>query len=65
MSQTLTQSGKFFRPTVQGTEEIIAIRNDKDARDNYRGHKWFASCGRFCERLDQMAFDPDYPIKTL
>ena len=44
MAQTLTQLGKFFRPTIQGADEIIAIRKDKDARDIYRGHKWFVSC---------------------
>jgi len=65
MAQTRTQFGKFFRPTVQRTDKIIATRNDKNARDIYRGHKWFASCERFCERWDQKAFDPDYPSKTL
>ena len=42
-----------------------AMGVDKNARDIYRGHKWFTSCERFCERWDQMAFDPDYPSKTL
>jgi hypothetical protein len=50
MAQTLIQLGKFFRPTVRGTEEIIAIRNDKDARDTCRSHKWIVNCERFSER---------------
>ena len=33
---------------------------DKNARKIYRGHKWFDSCEKFCERWDQMSFDPDY-----
>jgi hypothetical protein len=50
MAQTLTQFGKFFRPTVQRTDKIIATRNDKNARDIYRSHNWFVSCERFSER---------------
>jgi predicted HD phosphohydrolase len=38
---------------------------DPDAREAYRGHEWFASCERFCERWDQASFDPDYPTETL
>ncbi len=37
-----------------------AMSADKDAREIYRGHKWFDSCEKFCERWDQMSFDPDY-----
>lgn len=33
---------------------------DKNARDVFAGHKWFESCDRFCQRWDQMSFDPDY-----
>ena len=33
---------------------------DKNAREIYRGHKWFDSCEKFCERWDKMSFDPDY-----
>jgi hypothetical protein len=39
MAQTLTQLGKFFRPTGQGMDEIVAIRNAEGARDIYRGRK--------------------------
>ena len=37
-----------------------AMGADKNAREIYRGHKWFDSCEKFCERWDQMSFDPDY-----
>ena len=33
---------------------------DKNAGKIYHGHKWFNSCEKFCERWDQMSFDPDY-----
>jgi len=41
------------------------LGGDRDARESYRGHKWFESCERFCERWDQAAFDPDYPTRPL
>ena len=37
-----------------------AMGVDKNAREIYRGHKWFDSCEKFCESWDQMSFDPDY-----
>ncbi len=37
-----------------------AMGVDKSAREIYRGHKWFDSCEKFCERWDQVSFDPDY-----
>jgi len=42
-----------------------AMGVDKNAREIYRGHKWFDSCERFCERWDQMSFDPDYKSRPL
>ena len=38
---------------------------NKNERDRFAGHKWFASCDRFCGRWDQMSFDPDYPTRPL
>lgn len=38
---------------------------DKDGREAYRGHKWFDAAEQFCEKWDQMSFDPDYPTKPL
>ena len=37
----------------------------KDGRDAYREHKFFNSAAKFCEKWDQMSFDPDYPTKEL
>ena len=37
-----------------------AMGLDKNAREIYRGHKWFDSCEKFCEQWDQMSFDPDF-----
>ena len=37
-----------------------AMGVNKNAREIYRGYKWFNSCEKFCERWDQMSFDPDY-----
>lgn len=33
---------------------------DRNVRDRYRGHKHYDACLAFCERWDQVAFDPDY-----
>jgi predicted HD phosphohydrolase len=38
---------------------------DQNAREQFRGHKWFESCAAFCENWDQASFDPDYPTETL
>jgi predicted HD phosphohydrolase len=38
---------------------------DPDAREAYRGHQWFDSCERFCERWDQAAFDPAFVSQPL
>lgn len=38
---------------------------DPNAREEYRGHRWFQSCAYFCEHYDQAAFDPDYPTRPL
>ncbi len=33
--------------------------------ERFRGHPYFESAVRFCERWDQASFDPDYPTKPL
>lgn len=41
--------------------------SDRNARDRYRGHSCFERTVRFCERWDQVSFDPDYdtlPLET-
>ncbi|HVS77411.1 MAG TPA: HD domain-containing protein [Steroidobacteraceae bacterium] len=38
---------------------------DPEQRAAFRGHPYYESCVRFCERWDQAAFDPDYPTRPL
>lgn len=38
---------------------------DRNMRDRFKGHRWFASCAAFCERWDQTSFDPDYQAMPL
>jgi predicted HD phosphohydrolase len=38
---------------------------DPDARERYRGHPHFQACADFCERWDQVSFDPDYDTLRL
>ncbi len=43
------------------------LGQDRNARDRYKGHEHFEACADFCERWDQMSFDPNYdtePMKT-
>jgi predicted HD phosphohydrolase len=40
---------------------------DRNAREKHRGHPAFQLCIDFCDKYDQMAFDPDYdtmPMKA-
>ena len=41
------------------------LGGDRNARDRFRGHRWYAACEAFCERWDQASFDPEYPSKPL
>lgn len=36
-----------------------------DQRDEFKDNPYWQSCADFCERWDQMSFDPDYPMKPL
>lgn len=38
---------------------------DPDAREVYRGHRWFDSAERFCREWDQAAFDREYRSEPL
>ena len=38
---------------------------DRDARERYRGHEYYAACVEFCARWDQVSFDPDYETLPL
>lgn len=33
---------------------------DRHERERFRDHPWFEACAEFCERWDQVSFDPDY-----
>ncbi len=37
------------------------LGGDKNARDRFRGHRWFDATVEFCERYDENCFDPAYP----
>ena len=37
-----------------------AMNVDKNARDKFKDHPYFAACEEFCGRWDEKAFDPDY-----
>jgi predicted HD phosphohydrolase len=38
---------------------------DRNERDRYLGHPYFAETAEFCELYDQISFDPDYPTLPL
>ena len=38
---------------------------DPDARERHRGHPHFEACADFCERWDQVSFDPAYDTLPL
>jgi predicted HD phosphohydrolase len=38
---------------------------DRDARERYRGHPHFERTVEFCEKWDQVSFDPDYDTMPL
>ena len=38
---------------------------DRNLRDRYRGHPHYRACVDFCERYDQVAFDPDFEAMPL
>ena len=33
---------------------------DKNERDKYKGHKYYPATAEFCEKWDQISFDPNY-----
>lgn len=38
---------------------------DRNARDKYAAHPYYAACARFCEKYDQASFDPGYPSEQV
>ncbi|HMK62051.1 MAG TPA: HD domain-containing protein [Acidimicrobiales bacterium] len=49
----------------QGRHYYHHFGGDRNAREKYRGEKWFALGERFADEWDQTSFDPDYPTKPL
>lgn len=41
------------------------IERDRHERDKFKGHPAFEQTVLFCERWDQLSFDPDYPTMSL
>ena len=41
------------------------LGGDRNARDRYRDHPWYAACAHFCAQWDQCSFDPDYRSEPL
>ncbi len=41
------------------------LGGDRNARDRFADHPWYALCRDFCARWDQPSFDPDFPIDDL
>lgn len=38
---------------------------DRYARERLKDHPWYAACALFCERWDQVSFDPEYRSRPL
>lgn len=38
---------------------------DPNARDRFKDHEYYDDCVEFCERWDQVSFDPNYKTQTL
>ena len=38
---------------------------DRNVRERFREHRWFADCAEFCARYDQNSFDPGYDTLPL
>lgn len=49
----------------QGYYYFHYVGKDQKIRDEYRGNPYFGACVRFCQRWDQLSFDPAYPTEPL
>jgi len=38
---------------------------NRDAREEFREHRWYQACKDFCANWDQCSFDPKYPSEPL
>jgi len=41
------------------------LGGDRNARERFRDHPWYAACAHFCAHWDQCSFDPDYRSEPL
>ena len=41
------------------------LGGDKNKRDKYKNHKYYQDCVDFCEKYDQISFDPNYESYSL
>jgi predicted HD phosphohydrolase len=41
------------------------LGGDRNARDRFRDHPWYAACAHFCAQWDQCSFDPGYASEPL
>jgi predicted HD phosphohydrolase len=51
--------------TFQGYYFFHFIGRDRDARDRFAGHPWYARTEEFCAKYDAPAFDPAYETLSL
>jgi len=49
----------------QGYYYFHYMEKDRKLRDHYRTSPYFSACVRFCQRWDQLSFDPAYPTEPL
>jgi predicted HD phosphohydrolase len=49
----------------QGYYYFHYLGKDRKLRDHYRISPYFGACVRFCQRWDQVSFDPEYPTEPL
>ncbi len=47
-------------PLFQSYYYAHHLGGDRNARDRYRDHPWYADCCKFCEDYDQNCFDPGF-----
>ena len=41
------------------------LGGDRDARDQFKDHRWYDDTVRFCEEYDQNCFDPEFNSESL
>ncbi len=49
----------------QGYYYFHFLGMDRNLRDKFRDHPFYAACAEFCAKYDQSAFDPDYDTLPL